>query len=104
MPSYIGLGLKIVSRFMELGFPMGLNLSKNKRTPPGGVLLRESLFYTEGFTIGALALSGILLVGTHGNLIQGAEILALAMMHTLGYGTTNTFVGLHVFSPPKIHS
>ena len=89
-----------VTGFMELGFPMGLNLSKNKRTPPGGVLLRESLFYTEGFTIGALALSGILLVGTHGNLIQGAEILALAMM----YGTTNTFVGLHVFSPPKIHS
>ena len=83
---------------------MGLNLAKNKRTPPGGVLVRESLFYTEGFTICALALSGILLVGTHGNLIQGAEILALAMMHTLGYGTTNTFVGLHVFSPPKIHS
>ena len=51
-----------------------------------------SLLLAEGLTVGALILGRIHLVGTHHDLVQGAEVLALAMVSALLNSTFDTLV------------
>ena len=50
----------------------------------------------EGLAVGALVLSGIHLVGTHQDAVQGAVILVFAMICALLDGTFDTLVGMTV--------
>ena len=50
----------------------------------------------EGHAVGALIHSGIALVGTHQNPVQGAVILAAAVMGALMHGAFNGLVGVTI--------
>ena len=54
----------------------------------GGCLL----LLAEGLTVGALVFSGIHLMGTHHNTLQGAEVGILAVMGALLNSTLNALV------------
>ena len=50
----------------------------------------------EGHTVGALVHSGIALVGAHQDPVQGAVILAAAVMGALVHGAFNGLVGVTI--------
>ena len=54
------------------------------------------LLLPERLAIGALILGGVGFVGAHQNPVQGAVILAVAVIGTLRYGAFNTLVGMIV--------
>ena len=56
------------------------------------------LLLAEGLAVGALILSGVLLVGAHQDLIQGTEVLVTAVMGALLDGTLDTLVCMTVHS------
>lgn len=58
----------------------------------------------EGLAIGALIHSGVSLVGSNQNALQGAVIGILAVMGTLLHSTLNALVciGIHSFYPPSL--
>ena len=62
----------------------------------------------EGHTVGALIHGGIALVGTHQDPVQGAVVLAAAVMAALVYGTLNGLVCVtihdrNLLSPCRVH-
>ena len=50
----------------------------------------------EGLAVSALVLSGVSLVSTHQDPIQGAEVFVLAVIGALLYGAFDTFVGVMI--------
>ena len=54
------------------------------------------LALAEGFAVGALVLGGICLVGTHQDAVQGAVVLAVAVVSTGLHGTLDTLVCMAV--------
>ena len=61
------------------------------------------LLLSEGLAVGALVHSGVGLMGTHQNTIQGAVVLILTVVAALLNGTFDGFVGMtiHFLSPPS---
>ena len=57
---------------------------------------KNTLLFAEGFAVGALVHSGVHLMGTHQDAVQGAVVLILAMMGALLDGAFDTFVGMTV--------
>lgn len=47
----------------------------------------------EGFAVGALVLGGVVLVGAHQDLVQGAVVLLAAVVGALLHGAGNAVVG-----------
>ena len=62
------------------------------------------LLLAEGHAVSALVYSGIHLVGTHQDLVQGAEVFMAAMVGTLSDGTLDTLIcmTIHNKRPPLI--
>ena len=60
------------------------------------------LLLAEGLAVGALIRGGIHFMGTHQDLIQGAEVFVAAMVGTLLDGTLDTLVGMAIHNkrPP----
>ena len=54
------------------------------------------LLLAEGHAVGALIDSGVHFVGTHQDLVQGAEVLVATMVGTLLNGTFDTLVCMTV--------
>ena len=50
----------------------------------------------EGHTVGALVHSGIALVGAHQDPVQGAVILAAAVMGALVHGAFDALIGMTI--------
>ena len=63
--------------------------SRGCRRKPGYQLL-----LAEGHAVGALVNSGIHLVGTHQDLLQGAVVGIIAVVSALFYGAFDAFVGM----------
>ena len=57
---------------------------------------RTKLLFTERLAVGALILGGICLMGTHQNAIQGAVVLAVAMVCAGLYGAFDGLVSMAV--------
>ncbi len=53
-----------------------------------------SLLFAEGLTVGALIHSGVFLVGTHQNALQGAVVFGVAVVGTLLHGALYALVGM----------
>ena len=56
----------------------------------------SELLLTEGHAIGALIHSGVGLVGTNQDLIQGAVVVAVAVVSALGNGTFDALICIAV--------
>lgn len=54
------------------------------------------LFELERFAVGALIHGGVELMGAHGDAVQGAEVLVLAVVFALLDGTFDRLVGFAV--------
>ena len=54
------------------------------------------LLLQEGFAVGALVLGGVVLVGTHQNAVQGAVVVAAAVVRTLLHRAGDAAVGIAV--------
>ena len=54
------------------------------------------LLLSEGHAVGALILSGVALVGTHHDLIQGAVVLVVAVVGAGAHGAFDGFVGMAI--------
>lgn len=65
-----------------------------RRLKPPQIILSS----TERLTVGALIHSGICLVGTHQDLIQGAVVLILAVISAGFDGAFNTLVCMTIHS------
>ena len=78
-------------------------LLSGRLCPPLCILLCALfLLLAERLAVGALIHSGICLMGTHQNTIQGAEVCVLAMICALCNSTLNALVGMtiHRVVPP----
>jgi len=53
-----------------------------------------SLLFAEGLAVGALIHSGVFLMGTHQNAVQGAVVLGVAVIGTLLHGALYALVGM----------
>lgn len=66
--------------------------------PLSGTLLSQ----LKGFAVGALIHRRVALVGSHGDAVERAVILALAVVHALLHGAFDAMVrmtGIHIFRP-----
>ena len=84
-------------------YPIFSRESSEKRKGTAGFPFKcGSLLSAEGHAVGALLHGRIAFVGAHQNLVQGAVVLALAVMGALTDGALHTFVGMtvHILSPP----
>ena len=54
------------------------------------------LLCPEGLAVGALALGGVGLMGTHQDAVQGAVVLGIAVVGTGLDGAFNAFVGMAI--------
>ena len=60
------------------------------------------LLLAEGLAVGALVHSGVGLVSTHHNTVQGAVVCIIAVVSALSNGTFNTLISItvHISFPP----
>ena len=81
----------------NLNTNLSYRLRRCIKFPPGGSWRkRGNSLPVEGHAVGALIHSGIALVGTHQNPVQGAVILAAAVMGALMHGAFNGLVGVTI--------
>ena len=57
---------------------------------------RGCLLLAEGHAVGALVLGGVCLMGANQDPVQGAVVLAVAVMGALGYGALNGLIRIAV--------
>jgi len=64
----------------------------------GGIPLPDScyLLLAKGLAVGTLIGSGVCLMGAYQDPLQRAEVIGIAVISALGYGTLDALVGLAV--------
>ena len=75
------------------------NPFSQKRVPPHNLLIKTLLTRVlvaedEGFAIGTLDHSGVLLVGTHADSLKGAVVALAGVVSALGNGALDLVVGV----------
>ena len=75
---------------------MRIRQESQKENAATSAAASNSLLLAEGLTVSALILSGICLMGAHQNTVQGAVVLAVAMIGTLLNGTLDTLICMAV--------
>ena len=69
---------------------------QEKKIATETVAILSFLLLAEGHAVGALVHSGVCLVGTHHDPLQGAVVCFIAMVHALGNGALDALVGIVV--------
>ena len=83
------------SKIMTSSYCGGMNSSRKKAAAENTAANGESeLLLAEGHAVGALILSGVCLVGTNGDAVQGTVVFLLAVMGTLADGAFDGLVGM----------